>query len=562
METGKSHFLAEIQNYSYYPCSIDLLGDFETPLSLFHKLQAHFLLESVEKLSTVGRYSFIGVEKREQVSLKANQIHYDSCHFAEEREAFAWEKKNAANGEARLSLMPQERHSFKKYCEKPLDLVRKHYLSATLAPLKGVHLPFIGGLIGYMGFEAVRYFETLPLAKDVLQVPDVVMVFPRFFVIYDNSSRNVKVVYFVASPFFSRPLFEKAEKTLDLGIDSAKKLEKKDITKKKLETILLLEAEKRYDFASEKLSELRKKIQRRLYFQPNNDGQAAQMAKNSFAGKKSNFTKESFMKTVEKCKEYIKSGDVFQIVASQRFSFPISIDPFEVYRSLRMMNPSPYLFYLRVDDFFLVGSSPEMMVRVHGDELSLRPIAGTRARGVNEKHDEQLRKELLASEKELAEHLMLVDLGRNDIGRFAEIGSVRVSEYMQVEKYSHVQHIVSLVQGEKRKDVDVFDIIAATFPAGTLCGAPKLRAIELIMELEKEQRGPYGGMVFCLSFDGYFDSCITIRTLLIKEGMAYLQAGAGVVYDSLPDGEYLETINKAKVLFAAVEDAGERISSF
>ena len=556
----KQDFLKAIDKYCYYPCSIDLLSDFDTPLSLFKKLQADFLLESVEKMSTVGRYSFIGIEKREQLSLKSNKVMYRCFHFEQESEEFFWKKKSD-KGFPELGFLYGAKRSVDTYSDAPLELVRSHYLSASVAPLPQKTLPFVGGLIGYMGFEAVRYFEALPEAKDVLALPDVVMVFPRFLIVYDNCTRKISLIYLVASPFFSRSLFKRKEKTLSLRSFSENGEKSKKANQEKLQKLLFKEAERRYDFARQKIDGIRKKMEKDFHYRPHVSKDAITLAKNSYLNKHSNFTRSSFMKVVERCVDYIKSGDAFQIVPSQRFQFPLTIDPFEVYRSLRLHNPSPYLFYLNFDNFFLVGSSPEVMVKIDGDQISLRPLAGTRPRGANVQEDDRLKKELLASKKELAEHLMLVDLGRNDIGRVAKTGTVNVSEYMQVEKYSHVQHIVSLVQGKKRADVDALDVIAATFPAGTLSGAPKLRSIEIIAELEKQQRGPYGGMVFYLSLDGNFNSCITIRTLLMKEGMAFLQAGAGVVYDSVAAEEYQETLNKAQTVFSAIKDAGLRMEA-
>lgn len=556
----KQDFQKAISRYCYYPCSIDLLCDFDTPLSLFQKLQADFLLESVEKMSTVGRYSFIGIEKREQLSLKGDKVMYRCFHFEQESEEFFWKKKSGKDL-PELGFLSSAKRSTDLRHQSPLELVREHYLSASVAPLQNKTLPFVGGLIGYMGFEAVRYFESLPEAKDVLHLPDVVMVFPRFLIVYDNSTRKISLIYLVASPFFSRSLFGQKKKTLSLDFSSSGEQKNKKATVEKLQRLLFEEAQRRYDFACQKIEGIRRKIEKSFHYSPHVSKQAITLAKNSYANKRSNFTRSDFMKVVQRCVDYIKRGDAFQIVPSQRFQFPLTIDPFEVYRSLRLHNPSPYLFYLNFDDFFLVGSSPEMMVKIDGDQLSLRPLAGTRPRGANVREDDRLKRELLASKKELAEHLMLVDLGRNDIGRIAKTGSVQVSEYMQVEKYSHVQHIVSLVQGKKREDADALDVIAATFPAGTLSGAPKLRSIEIIAELEKQQRGPYGGMIFYLSLDGQFNSCITIRTLLIKEGMGFLQAGAGVVYDSVAAEEYQETLNKAQAIFSAIEDAGLRMEN-
>jgi anthranilate synthase component 1 len=268
---------------------------------------------------------------------------------------------------------------------------------------------------------------------------------------------------------------------------------------------------------------------------------------------KSNLSREGFTKIVKKAKSYIREGEVIQAVLSQRFSAKFSCSPFDIYRALRSINPSPYMFYLKLNDFCLAGSSPELFVRCEEGNVAVRPIAGTRARGKNDREDQKLIAQLLADPKERAEHIMLVDLGRNDIGRVAKFGSVKISELMAIEKYSHVMHIVSEVKGKLRKDKDIYELIRACFPAGTVTGAPKIRAMEIIDELEDTRRGPYAGLVGYFSFSGNLDSCITIRTIFTKDKTAYIQAGAGIVADSVPQREYQETKNKAKAQILAVE---------
>jgi len=263
------------------------------------------------------------------------------------------------------------------------------------------------------------------------------------------------------------------------------------------------------------------------------------------------------MKRVERAKEYIQAGDIIQVVLSQRFSTQLHCAPFDIYRALRSINPSPYLFYLRIDDLVLLGASPEVMVRLEGNVIELRPLAGTRRRGKTKEDDLEMERDLLADEKERAEHIMLVDLGRNDVGRVAEIGSVGVTELMGVERYSHVMHIVSNVRGVLARGKNAFDVFRATFPAGTVSGSPKIRAMEIIEELEPVRRGPYGGAVGYFSFSGNMDTCITIRSILIKEGKAYIQVGAGIVADSQPEKEYEETLNKAQAIFRAIQQAEE-----
>ena len=268
---------------------------------------------------------------------------------------------------------------------------------------------------------------------------------------------------------------------------------------------------------------------------------------------KSNFKNKEFKDIVNKAKKYIRAGDIIQVVLSQRFQVDIQTDPFNLYRSLRALNPSPYMYYLNLDKIQIVGSSPELLVRCEDGIVETRPIAGTRKRGKNDKEDEALAKDLLSDPKEIAEHIMLVDLGRNDLGRIAKQGSVKVSEFMNVEKYSHVMHIVSNVKGKLKPGHDELDVLQAGFPAGTLSGAPKIRAMEIIEELEKERRGPYGGCIGYFSFSGNLDTCITIRTIVVKNKKAYIQAGAGIVADSKPEKEFEETENKAKAQIMAIK---------
>jgi len=269
----------------------------------------------------------------------------------------------------------------------------------------------------------------------------------------------------------------------------------------------------------------------------------------------SNFTLEEFEQAVEAAKEYIRSGDILQVVLSQRFETDTSSEPLNIYRALRTINPSPYMFFLKFDDLYLIGASPEIHVQVGDDQVRVRPIAGTRPRGITRRDDNHLESELLSDPKERAEHIMLIDLGRNDVGRVSLPGSVRVSDFMSVERYSHVMHIVSDVEGELAPDEDAFSSLAATLPAGTVSGAPKIRAMEIIEELEPVRRGPYAGAVGYFSFNGNLDSCITIRTIIAKDNRVYIQAGAGIVADSIPRREYEECLNKARALFKAVQMA-------
>jgi len=269
----------------------------------------------------------------------------------------------------------------------------------------------------------------------------------------------------------------------------------------------------------------------------------------------SNFRRGEYLAAVRKCKNYIRAGDIFQVVLSQRFSAKTKADPFDIYRELRALNPSPYLFFLQMNDIAVVGSSPEMLVKVQGRDVFYRPIAGTLPRGNDEAEDQRFEKQLLASEKERAEHIMLVDLGRNDLGRVCDYGTVRVEQLMTVERFSHVMHLVSSLRGRLRDDVDCFDALMACFPAGTVSGAPKVRAMEIIEELERTRRGIYAGGVLYLDFAGNLDSCIALRTMVVKNGVAHVQAGGGIVADSTPDGEYQESVNKSRALLTALESA-------
>jgi len=374
--------------------------------------------------------------------------------------------------------------------------------------------PFAGGAVGYIAYDAVRHLEELPETNpDDLGVPDMLFMFTDTIVAFDNVSHKLTVIHNLKA----RP-----GDNLDLL----------------------------YDQAAGVLQQILSDLRRPLVEAQGQNGQVE--AEDSF---NSNMKQEDFLAAVEVCKNYIKEGDIIQVVLSQRLETEFEGDAFSLYRALRIVNPSPYMFYLHFAGVKLVGASPEIHVRSYGGNLTIRPIAGTRPRGGNVEQDVKLEKELLADEKERAEHLMLVDLARNDIGRVCRYGSVKLTEFMIVERYSHVMHIVSDVEGTLEEGKDVFDLIAATFPAGTVSGAPKIRAMEIIEELEPVRRGPYAGLVGYFSFNGNFDSCITIRTMLVKGNKVYVQAGAGIVADSIPKKEYAETLNKAKALFRAIQMA-------
>ncbi len=398
----------------------------------------------------------------------------------------------------------------------PISVLRE-----TLSRYKPVitdELPrFYGGAVGYIGYDMVRFFEDLPdKAVSDIDIYDAFFVITETILIFDNLEHKIKIV--------ANAVIEEGDNPADV-----------------------------YKRATKKIDGLVKRLKT-----PPSAYRAKKVA--GKAGNKeviSNFSQEKFVEGVLKAKEYIQAGDVIQVVLSQRFETRLDVEPFNIYRALRVINPSPYMFYLRLDGIELIGSSPEILVRVEGKDIDVRPIAGTRPRGKDDTEDKRLEEELLKDPKEIAEHIMLVDLGRNDVGRVAETGSVSVNELMVVEKYSHVMHIVSNVRGQLRKNKDSFDALRACFPAGTLTGAPKVRAMEIIEEIEPVKRGAYGGSVGYFGFSGNMDMAITIRTLVVKDGKIYIQAGAGIVADSDPEKEYQETINKAKAMLKAVEMARE-----
>jgi anthranilate synthase component 1 len=382
-------------------------------------------------------------------------------------------------------------------------------------PVISQDLPrFHGGAVGYFGYDIVRFFEKLPeIRKDDLGLWDSLFMITDSVLVFDNITHKIKVI---SNAFVSQN--DDAKKTYNEAVG-------------KIEGII---EKLRSPVSSYKTEE--KRIKRK-----------------SHTELKSNFEPKEFMEAVRKTKEYIQAGDIIQAVISQRWRTKLDVSPFDLYRALRILNPSPYMFYLKMGEDYLVGSSPEVMVRVEGDRVETRPIAGTRPRGNDEKEDARLEKELLSDPKERAEHIMLVDLARNDMGRVSEVGTVKVNELMAVERYSHVMHIVSNVIARLDSGKDALDVLRATFPAGTLSGAPKIRAMEIIEEMEPSQRGAYGGAVGYFSFSGNMDTCITIRTFVIKGDDIYIQAGAGIVADSDPEREYYETVNKVKALVRALE---------
>ncbi|MBV9784381.1 MAG: anthranilate synthase component I [Acidisphaera sp.] len=373
--------------------------------------------------------------------------------------------------------------------------------------------PMTGGLVGYLGYDMVRLMERLPEKnQEVLGLPEAVLIRPGLFAIFDNVNDELTL----AAPVYPQP----------------------DTT-----------SEQAWEAARARLAEAEGALERPL------PHPAPPVVLPPLPAPASNFTRDGFMEAVLRAKEYILAGDAFQVVPSQRFSVPFALPPFALYRALRRINPAPFLFFLDFGGFSVVGSSPEILVRLRDGIVTIRPLAGTRRRGATHEEDQALEAELLADPKEHAEHLMLLDLGRNDVGRVAELGTVRVTESFAIERFSHVMHIMSDVQGKLREGLDALDALIAGFPAGTLSGAPKVRAMEIIEELEPVRRGIYAGCIGYFAADGTMDTCIGLRTAVVKDGTMYVQAGGGVVADSDPAAEYEETRQKARALFRAAEEA-------
>jgi anthranilate synthase component 1 len=394
----------------------------------------------------------------------------------------------------------------------PLPLIAQELNKYKMVPV--VDLPrFCGGAVGYLGYEVASRFEKLPSpTSDPLGLPEALFMFVDTMLVFDHVTHKIKVLSHVH---------------LDGDIDNE------------------------YQKAVNKIEALADRLSQPL--QPDHYVKSPIPHKNNALS--SNFSKEEFEAGVDKIKRYITAGEAIQVVLSQRLAQPVDVAPFEIYRALRSLNPSPYMFFLDFNDFHIIGASPEILVRVEDGMVMTRPLAGTRPRGKDQAEDAALEQELRNDEKERAEHIMLVDLGRNDIGRVSEPGTVEVSDLMDVERYSHVMHLVTHVQGKLRHNLNVFDALQACFPAGTVSGAPKIRAMEIIAEMEPEKRGPYAGAAGYFSFSGNMDMAIAIRTMIVSRGIAYVQAGCGIVYDSVPEHEYRETMNKAQALLKAIDQA-------
>jgi len=484
---SEEDFINEAASYPVVPVWMEFVADSETPLSLLAKLgdkELSFLLESAEQSDLVGRYSFVGSGARIVIQSRGRDITQSDRNGLTK----SWKADDPL---------------------KELQNLMEGYRCRVHPELPG----FTGGVVGYLGYDAVRNFESSvpPAPIDDLKLPEMLFLVADTVVIFDHKRRSIKIV---ASAFPG-----------ELGPDNSR------------------------TEAIERIRDLILRITTPFCLLP-----FAPIANPPHLPVTSNMSRETFENAVTASKEFIRAGDIFQIVLSQRFAIPYEGDPVHLYRALRFINPSPYMFCLRLPGgFSLVGSSPEVHVKVLDGTVSIRPIAGTRVRGKTSEEDEALRQDLLNDPKERSEHLMLVDLARNDIGRISTFGSVRLTDFMTVERYSHVMHIVSNVIGELSADHSALDVLRATFPAGTVSGSPKVRAMQIISSFEPTSRGAYAGAVGYLGFDGQFDSCIALRTVLLKDGNAYVQAGAGIVADSTPEAEFEETVNKAMGVVRAIE---------
>ena len=486
---SKKEFLRLTKRGNLIPVYKQIQADLDTPVSAFLKIKDNseaFLLESVEGQEKVARFSFLGSDPSLVLRTKGNQV----------------EVSSKIGGKA----------GNKFYSRDPLNEIKKIMQGFKFVKLKG--LPrFCGGLVGYIGYDMIRFFEKVPDNNpDDLKLADVLLILTDNLLIFDRLDHSIKIVncVHVRDDKNASSLYEKALKNI---------------------------------------RSIEKKLRRPL------DYNALPLKRHKSVKVKfsSNFRKKEFQGIVKKAKQYIRKGEFIQIVLSQRFKTRVSkISPFDIYRNLRRVNPSPYMYFLDFKEVKLIGASPEMLVRCEDGLVVTRPIAGTRPRGQNPKEDKRLEQGLLKDNKEKAEHLMLVDLGRNDIGKVTRTGKVKISQFMSVERYSHVMHLVSEITGILDRNKDIYDVLRAAFPAGTVCGSPKVKAMEIIDQLENVRRGPYAGCVGYFSFSGNLDTCITIRTIVVKDGYAYLQAGAGIVADSRPEREYYETVNKAKAMMVAI----------
>ena len=509
---SRKEFLALAKEHTLVPVCRTLMADLETPVSAFLRAawpeRECFLLESVEGGEQVGRYTFMGIEPFKRIVSRGKQI-------------------SITEGRKTVDI------------EGDIFAVLRRALSGHKAARIPDLPPFSAGAVGFFAYDAVRQIERLPnQADDELNVPDSCLLFFDQVLAFDHVRKQIWLIVTVDLTRSGKPA-------------------------------------NAYEKAIERLNKMEKRLQQPLPKLSSAKGNSKLRVEHRTA-------KKDFLAAVDRAKEYIAAGDIFQVVPSQRFDVEPEVDSFQVYRALRTVNPSPYMYFLRFTPegplggspekprlfskkkkipaaipFELAGSSPELLVRVHDGKVEYRPIAGTRPRGASEEEDNRLAEEMIHDEKERAEHVMLVDLGRNDVGRVSEYGSVKVDDLMFIERYSHVMHIVSSISGKLRPELSAVDALRACLPAGTLTGAPKVRAMEIIEELEPARRGTYGGTVLYADFSGNLDSCIAIRSMLAHGGRASVQAGAGVVADSIPENEHQESVNKAQAVIRAIERARE-----
>jgi anthranilate synthase component I len=489
-------FESEARQGNVVPVVRSVLADLHTPVGTFMRIAGDspysFLLESVEGGERIARYSFLGAEPEMIVRGKGMQTIVERDGKTE---------------------------SFMKFAT---EWVRDYFRGRSLARRSGL-VPFAGGAVGYLGYDAAQWFE--PALRDDRTQPldpptDAVWMFFRNVIAFDRVKQRLEIVSIVFTEEAGGS-HERLRELYDQAVARTKQLE---------DRIFETSAPPREQPRNENVENI---------------------------SLQSNWTRRAFEEGVRQVKEHIAAGDCYQVVLSQRFSAQFHGDPLQIYRALRAINPSPYMFFLRLGDETVVGASPEMLVRCHGQRLDYRPIAGTRKRGATETEDWMLGEDLKTDEKEVAEHMMLVDLGRNDLGRVSDYGSVKVDDLMRVERYSHVQHLETSLRSRLRDGLDRFDALASCFPAGTVTGAPKIRAMEIIRGLEPDRRGIYAGSVLYMDYADNLDSCIAIRTIVLRDGQAMVQAGAGIVADSIPEHEYAETVNKARAMFRAIE-MGER----
>ncbi|MFK5984534.1 MAG: anthranilate synthase component I [Pseudomonadota bacterium] len=492
--------LAE-QDYRQIPVIHEILADLDTPLSAYLKLADEpysYLLESVQGGEKWGRYSIIGLACKKRIRVVGHEITVEQ-----------------QQGETTQVVE-------KLQVDDPLSWIEAYQADFNTPQLwkENLDLPrFLGGLVGYFGYETIAYIEPRlanSTKPDPLGTPDILLMVSDELIVFDNLSGKLYLVVHA-----------------DLSSSS--------------------NVEQLWEDSNARLKQLIKQLRQQTtqyHLQENQQENNVDVKESDFI---SGFSQHDYKQAVARIKQYITDGDAMQVVISQRMSIPFNAPPIDLYRALRSINPSPYMYFLNLGDFFIVGASPEILTRVEDGKITVRPIAGTRPRGATEALDKQLEQDLLADPKELAEHLMLIDLGRNDIGRVAKIGSVKLTDKMIVERYSHVMHIVSNVEAELDDNMSAMDALRATFPAGTVSGAPKIRAMEIINELEPVKRGIYSGAVGYFSWSGNLDTAIAIRTAVIKDKQLHIQAGAGIVADSVPQSEWDETMNKGRSVFRAVQ---------